>query len=513
MNRTTPQRRSVPRRGNGGQPKPTTSTPGSVPKPLSQSSLEICSPLYPGSDRERKAAVEREVGSLLESGSMERDSRDAEVRPTSPSTPTTLLEVQRESQSQTDQQRAAKLVNHLRDNLLEYLKNNKKVLYKSPTVLNTGSYYEKVKINDPNEFDMMLLIPTPRLNWTELEGYNGLHYSVSLTRPTRTKIQDFLLDDTLTISATKSSRTHVFWSNISSAPTKWVLNRKLPNSPAVTVSLMLKEQDEDQVGEELLSLDIVPALEVSTNQAWPLAARDGLKVDNWLGKKVRRDLTSQGFYFVPKKPAGRNLSDKAKESWRISFSHIEKEIIMNHGQARTCCENTANKCCRKKCFKLLKCLIEGLKVQYPEDLERLCSYHGKTTFLHTLSARGNDSQWALNDIPSCFMTLLLDLENHASNGQLPHFFVPACNLFAPPAFPRKALNFLIEALKEQRKLGLPLLQPPSPAPPLTLNPSSPHPSSCIQNSLSKVRITGTIIVTLLFLLSGVAFSVLKPGFH
>lgn len=34
------------------------------------------------------------------------------------------------------------------------------------------------------------------------------------------------------------------------------------------------------------------------------------------------------------------------ESWRISFSLIEKEIITKHGNAKTCCETHKKKCCR-----------------------------------------------------------------------------------------------------------------------------------------------------------------------
>lgn len=34
------------------------------------------------------------------------------------------------------------------------------------------------------------------------------------------------------------------------------------------------------------------------------------------------------------------------ESWRISFSHIEKKIITSHGNKKTCCESNATKCCR-----------------------------------------------------------------------------------------------------------------------------------------------------------------------
>ncbi|KAG5842276.1 hypothetical protein ANANG_G00175910 [Anguilla anguilla] len=402
-----------------------------------------------------------------------------------------------------DQQHSAKLVNDLRDSLLDFLKKNKKQPYfRSVTVLNSGSYYEIVKINDPDEFDMMLLLPTPRLTWTELKEFHGLHYSVSLIRPTRTEIQAFLLADGLTISASRILsemrclvRNFISTYKVPKGAGRWVLNRKRPSSPAVTLSLMCNAQDGEQAT-ELLSVDIVPALEAPELQAWPLAARDGLKVDNWLGKKARRDLTRQSFYFVPKKPAGRNLSDAAKESWRISFSHIEKEIIKNHGQARTCCEGHATKCCRKKCLMLLKCLIEGLKVRFPEELERLCSYHGKTAFLHTLCRRGRDSQWAPGDLPSSFMELLLALQDHAFRGQLPHFFIPAYNLFAAPAFPRKARSCLQKALEEQVKLGLPLLQQPGPAPPLALNPSPPYPSLGAKRDHSPVMILASIVISL-----------------
>lgn len=135
---------------------------------------------------------------------------------------------------------------------------------------------------------------------------------------------------------------------------------------------------------------------------------------------------------------------------------------MCHGNTKTCCETRANKCCRKECLMLLKSLIESLKQCYPKDLDDLCSYHGKTTFFHTLSKRYSDSMWAHQRLPVCFLQLLGDLEDHARKGNLPHFFVPECNLFAPAIFPRKSLAFLVNALEKQRQEGLPLLKPPTP---------------------------------------------------
>ncbi|KAM9415076.1 cyclic GMP-AMP synthase-like isoform 1-T2 [Salvelinus alpinus] len=387
---------------------------------------------------------------------------------------------------QSDRQWAVDLVNHLRESLLVFLKNSDEQPYfQSASVLSSGSYYEMVKILNPNEFDMMLKLQSPsRLKMTELDQYHGLFYEVALSRPTRSHIRSFLLDDGLTISASKIIsemhrlvRKFISTYRVPGNSWRWVVNRKRPNSPAVTLSLL----EVDNGKQELLSVDVVPALEVPSSQGWPLAARAGPDVDNWLGKKTRRSLTHQTCFFVPKKPPGRSLSEAAKESWRISFSHIEKELIKTHGNKRTCCESSATKCCRKQCFKLLKCLIEGLKQRYPQELDALCSYHGKTAFLHTLSIRAQDSLWTPRQLPACFMHLLRALEGHASSGLLPHFFVPTSNLFAPPTFPRKALVFLIEALEEQRRQGLPLLMPPAPAPPLAV-----HSHSDSQPQLSPV---------------------------
>ncbi|KAL0962443.1 hypothetical protein UPYG_G00340080 [Umbra pygmaea] len=382
-----------------------------------------------------------------------------------------------------DRKWAAELVNHLRDSLLEFLKkSDDQPYFQLARVLNSGSYYEMVKIHNANEFDIMLTFPPPsRLNWTELGQYQGLFYQVSLCRPTHSPIRSFLLEDGLTISASKFIsemyllvRRFIRTYKVSDNSCHWVVNRKRVNSPAVTLSLL-------EVGngkQELLSVDVVPALEVSSKQGWPQAARAGPDVDHWLGKKAKRALISQNCFFVPKRPPGRNLDDIAKEGWRISFSHIEKQIISSHGNKKTCCESAATKCCRKQCLKLLKCLIEGLKQRYTKELDALCSYHGKTAFLHTLSTRAEDSLWARRQLPVCFMHLLGALEGHARSGLLPHFFIPNANLFAQPTFPRKALVFLTNALEEQRTHGLPLLMPPAPAPPMEI--CSPYETQPLQ---------------------------------
>lgn len=367
---------------------------------------------------------------------------------------------------QTDRRWAAEVVNDFRENLLRFLRScTDQPLFQTADFLTTGSYFEKVKIHSPDEFDMMLKLQVPNpLKITDLDG--GLFYRIDLSRPTRTPVLAFLLENQRTLSSSKVlTETYrlvrKFLKNykVPHECCRWEVNRKNPYSPAVTLSLFKTDKNSD----ELISVDVVPSLEV---QIWPGPVRNGPDVDNWLGKKARQEIRGLPCYYVPKRLKGRNLSEDAKESWRISFSHIEKKMITSHGNKKTCCESNATKCCRKQCLKLLKSLIEGLKQRFPKELEDLCSYHGKTVFLHTLSSRFEDSMWARQQLPSCFLQLVLALEDHARRGVLPHFFVPECNLFSPATFPRKALAFLVGALEEQRREGLPLLKPPLPVAPL-----------------------------------------------
>lgn len=370
---------------------------------------------------------------------------------------------------QTDRSWAAEVVNDFQDKFLKFLRSSTdQPIFQSAQFLNTGSYFEKVKINSPDEFDMMLkLHVTSRFSVTPLD--DGLFYRIDLIRATQSPIRAFLSENKLTLSSSKVLaemfrlvRKFLKTYNALDAQCHWEVDKKNPYSPAVTLSLY---RTENNCGEMIISADVVPALEV---QSWPNASRSGPKVEKWLGKKVRQEIRSLACYYVPKRSKLRNLSEEAKgnakESWRISFSHIEKKFMISHGNQKTCCESKSTKCCRKQCLMLLKSLIERLKQRFPKELESLCSYHGKTAFFHTLASRYDDSQWAHQDLHVCFLHLVDAFEDHASQRDLPHFFIPECNLFSAAAFPRKALAFLVGALKEQKREGLPLLKPAAPVP-------------------------------------------------
>ncbi|MGH0175240.1 UNVERIFIED_CONTAM: hypothetical protein FKN15_070140 [Acipenser sinensis] len=172
------------------------------------------------------------------------------------------------------------------------------------------------------------------------------------------------------------------------------------------------------------------------------------------------------------------------ESWRISFSHIEKQMIKNHGKNKTCCESPATTCysVRKVCLRLLKCLIQSLKERHPAELSHLCSYHGKTAFLHSLCRRCLDSHWQ-GQLDLCFMQLLDDFITHVEKADLPHFFISNCNLFSPRCFPKRSLELLREELLEQRRLGLTVFQLPCAEEEPALIPAAPAPQQALSNTL------------------------------
>ncbi|TDH03845.1 hypothetical protein EPR50_G00145920 [Perca flavescens] len=249
----------------------------------------------------------------------------------------------------TDCRWAAEVVNDFQDNLLKFLRSsNDQPFFQSADFLNAGSYFEKVKIRSPDEFDMMLKLQVPsRVNVTNLHG--GLFYRIDLSRPTRSPIQAFLLENERTVSSSKFLsemyrvvRKFLKTYKVPEEGCCWEVNRKRIHSPAVTLSLCRPEISSD----ELISVDLVPALEVQSQGCWPLPECHGPDVDKWLGRKVRLEIKSLPCYFIPKRLKGRNLSEDAKESWRISFSHVEKKIIRSHGNKKTCCESKATKCCR-----------------------------------------------------------------------------------------------------------------------------------------------------------------------
>ncbi|NXP25970.1 CGAS synthase, partial [Scytalopus superciliaris] len=309
-----------------------------------------------------------------------------------------------------------------------------------------GSYYERVKISEPNEFDIMLVMPVPRLQLDESDD-TGAYYYLTLKRNPKEKYLSKFLDEDGKLSAFKMLQA---LRNIIKQEVKNIKNvevtvmRKKAGSPAIT--LQIKNPPSE------ISVDIILTLEVK--ESWPASTQDGLKIEQWLGTKVRRELKFEPLYFVAKQ----NKREKVLRgnTWRLSFSHIEKAMMNNHGNSKTCCESDGPKCCRKGCLKLLKYLLEQLKMKYPKELEKFCSYQVKTAFFHSCVTWPNDTDWHLGDLDHCFQKCLGYFVECLQKSQLSHFFIPKYNLLSLED--KASNNFLSRQLSHQLNNRFPIFQ-------------------------------------------------------
>ncbi|XP_072354662.1 cyclic GMP-AMP synthase-like isoform X2 [Scyliorhinus torazame] len=353
--------------------------------------------------------------------------------------------------------RASKVVNEVVDHLLRSIRKDSAGGFAAIEKLASGSYYENVKISEPNEFDIMTTIRVDRINLTDMDS-KGAFYQVAFKRNQGTNpLRQFVCDGTLSAEKMIGHLRKLIKEAVKTLSGHSIkVERKKPGSPAVTLQIEDKELGP-------ISLDMVLALEVHS-QSWPNRTTDGLKIENWLGRKVRRNFRMEPFYLVPKQPLDVTQgaqSQSHKVMWRISFSHIEKKILLNHGNLKTCCENGSSKCCRKPCLKLLKNLIQKLKAKNPRILASVCSYHAKTTLLHACAKRPKDETWSFENLDICFLQLLDDFVEYLQATNLPHFFIPTYNLFQPGLFDSRCREVLLRQIETQRNNGFLIFSGPN----------------------------------------------------
>ncbi|XP_068587989.1 cyclic GMP-AMP synthase [Cebidichthys violaceus] len=341
---------------------------------------------------------------------------------------------------------AAKLVNEIVKATVEHLKGKSQSFKEIEAPLHTGSYYENLKISNPDEFDVMLPVPVDRVNVTPF-GDDGAFYSVGLKRG-KSPLQKFQNDDG-TLSA--SEMLQEFRDEVKKSVkqfTEWEVTKKKKGCPAVT--LITKHQPIP------ISLDIV--LSIVVKSSWPPFTKEGIQIGGWLGTKVMQQYKRQPYYLVPKYEGVGTVEHDgvlAKDVWRVSFSHVEKAMLMNHGSEKTCCEREGERCCRKDCLKLLKHLLSLLK-EKDSSLTKFCSYHVKTTLLHACCSRTKDTDWKASDLSRCFRLLLEDFMGHLERGVLHNFFIPTQNLLSGPGL--KKCKSLAQRIGEERDNGFPIFK-------------------------------------------------------
>ncbi|XP_029451483.1 cyclic GMP-AMP synthase-like isoform X1 [Rhinatrema bivittatum] len=357
---------------------------------------------------------------------------------------TRLREVEERLRARAEKcSREAKRVSHLVDQLVRKIQECS--LFSKLERAPTGSFQEGVQISEGNEFEIMLKMPIPRIELKSECGGDAF-YSVKFKRGlSKHPLKDCLDENENLSSSMMLSKLRKIIKEKAKEEMNVSVQGKKPGSPAVT--LLVNGLDSP------ISVDIVLVLEVQQN--WPLITSHGLNIEQWLGRKRRRALKFEPFYLVPKQiKHGRTT----KEIWCLSFPHIEKEILSNHGNSKTCCESNGLKCCRKACLRLLKYLLQNLqeKSENKKRLDKFCSYHAKTLFFHTCVSYPSDTNWQLNDLDSCFEMLVNDFVKCLHKEKLPHFFITSLNLFDPEDLGRTNLEILAREIEFQRNNNFPV---------------------------------------------------------
>ncbi|KAF1622409.1 UNVERIFIED_CONTAM: Cyclic GMP-AMP synthase, partial [Eudyptes pachyrhynchus] len=337
------------------------------------------------------------------------------------------------------------LVNQVVSQLIQAIR-SKDSSFNSIERLGAGSYYEHVKISEPNEFDIMLVMPVSRLQLDECDD-TGAYYYLTFKRNPKEKHLSKFLDEDGKLSAFKMLQAlkEIIKREVKNIKNVEVtVKRQKAGSPAIT--LQIKNPPAE------ISVDIILTLEVQ--QSWPPSTQDGLKIEQWLGRKVRADFRNKSLYLVAKQ--NKNEKVLRGNTWRLSFSHIEKAMLNNHGSSKTCCESDGPKCCRKGCLKLLKYLLEQLKMTHTKKLEKFCSYHVKTAFFHSCVMWPNDTDWHSGDLDHCFQKYLRYFVDCLQKSHLPHFFIPQYNLLSLEN--KASSNFLLELINKEWNNGFPIFQ-------------------------------------------------------
>ncbi|XP_027266890.1 cyclic GMP-AMP synthase isoform X2 [Cricetulus griseus] len=304
---------------------------------------------------------------------------------------------------------AAEVVNGVVGQLLSRMQNRESE-FKGLQQLNTGSYYERVKLR-------------------RISGGNPLGH--------------FLEDEILSASKMLSKFREIIKEEVEKIKDRDVsVEEEKPGSPAVT--LLIRNPEE-------ISVDIILALE--SKGSWPVSTKEGLPIKNWLGTKVRTKLRREPFYLVPKNAKVENCFQG--QTWRLSFSHTEKYILNNHGIEKTCCESAGVKCCRKDILKLMKYLLEQLKKEH-EELDVFCSYHVKTAIFHMWTENPQDSQWDPKHLSVCFDEFLTFFVECLRTEKLMHYFIPKFNLFSQELIDQNSKEFLWKRIEYERNNGFPI---------------------------------------------------------
>ncbi|NWI24157.1 CGAS synthase, partial [Sula dactylatra] len=289
-------------------------------------------------------------------------------------------------------------------------------------------YFPTLQISEPNEFDIMLVIPVTRLHLEESDD-TGAYYYLTFKRNPKEKYLLKYLDEDGKLSGFKMLQAlreiiKQEVKNIKSKGNSLTYVRKTKMIAAV-----LKNR-----GLSYVNHCCQKHYQKNKNKCFrTVTLAETNSRAYYLLKEMETNREDFFFYSKPEWLCSKTNNKEQKfkgNTWRLSFSHIEKAMMNNHGNGKTCCESDGLKCCRKGCLKLMKYLLEQLKMKHTKELDKISSYHVKTAFFHSCVMWPKDTDWHLGDLDHCFQKYLGYFLGCLEKSHLPHFFIPQYNLLS-----------------------------------------------------------------------------------
>lgn len=256
----------------------------------------------------------------------------------------------------------------------------------------TGSVYERLKTEAPDEVDVMVVLKTssPWL-WGDpevmVEGSDEVTGFVRLKAREDSKLRDYADSDGNISSQRLLDRW--WYSLVVRAVNDY--KKSCRNSdiemvvryhrPAVQLDIT-----KNGTSETTLSVDLVPCFQAGSDQN----------------------------YYVAKPYRGRRYVSDPDLLWRQSFSLEEKALLRDMDRDGGC---------RHELFRIVKTIINRER----SSLGQLESYHLKTAFMHYM--KENPSDWNnYSSLGRHFHGFLQHLQGFLQKGNLPHYWLPGINL-------------------------------------------------------------------------------------
>ncbi|XP_060590219.1 uncharacterized protein LOC132745341 [Ruditapes philippinarum] len=150
-------------------------------------------------------------------------------------------------------------------------------------------------------------------------------------------------------------------------------------------------------------------------KSWPQSASGWLErqgIGRWPTQQVKRDAASTPCFVVP---TGSKVSVYPELEWRISTSVAERCIMFNLNITQI------------RCLVLMKMILKSFL--NPQGGINLSSFMCKTVLLHCIE-NTERSKWKENNLLTCLIFCLLELNRCIQNDHCSHFIIQENNLFA-----------------------------------------------------------------------------------